>query len=123
MHPDIHVVDYFIDDGWSGKVSDAENNLAHLQRTKEELSGALTEPNDFLDHFTKYGQIEQLTRPLLTELVDENEVFEGNRIKIHFKFQNAYAQAAEIIRLNCGDDCLPLAAISGSDSDKKADVQ
>ena len=51
-------------------------------------------------HFKKYGNIERLTRPLLTELVQEIFVHEGGDIEVVFKFQDAYALALEYIELN-----------------------
>ena len=51
-------------------------------------------------HFKKYGNIECLTRPLLTELVQEIFVHEGGDIEVVFKFKDAYAEAVEYIELN-----------------------
>lgn len=51
--------------------------------------------NVFLTHFKKYGKIEKLTRPILTELVDSILVHEGGNITINFKFKDAYEQIAD----------------------------
>ena len=82
------------------KVSGLERSLASLQKSQEEFSRGLPEDNAFLTHFTQYGKIESLTRPLLVELVDKIYIHEGGKITIRFKFEDAYAQAAEFIQLN-----------------------
>ena len=82
------------------KVSGLERSLASLQKSQEEFSRGLPEDNAFLTHFTQYGKIESLTRPLLVELVDKIYIHEGGKITIRFKFEYAYAQAAEFIQLN-----------------------
>lgn len=82
------------------KVSGLERSLASLQKSQEEFSRGLPEDNAFLTHFTQYGKIESLTRPLLVELVDKIYIHEGGKITIRFKFEDAYAQATEFIQLN-----------------------
>ena len=66
----------------------------------KKLCHLITEENDFVAHFKKHGNIEYLTRPLLTELVEEIFVNEGGDIEVVFKFRDAYAQVTEYIELN-----------------------
>ena len=84
----------------SQKVSELEQNLATLHKAQEQFCSNLPNENDFLTHFTKYGTIEKLTRPILVELVDKIYIHEGERITIKFKFEDAYEQALEFITLN-----------------------
>ena len=82
------------------KISVLERNLADLQKSKEKFSSGQLEENDFLTHFTKFGRIETLTRPLLLELVDKIYIHEGGKITIKFKFEDAFEQVADFINLN-----------------------
>lgn len=82
------------------KLSVIEDKIKALTKSMEEFKNGITDENDFISHFKKYGNIEKLTRPLLTELVEEIFVYEGGDIEIVFKFQDAYAKAMEYIELN-----------------------
>ncbi|MBR6654122.1 MAG: recombinase family protein [Oscillospiraceae bacterium] len=82
------------------KISGLEHNLTILQKAQDEFTGEFPEDNKFFTHFTKYGLIEKLTRPLLVELVDKIYIHEGGNITIKFKFEDAYEQAMEFINLN-----------------------
>ena len=78
----------------------ADEKIASLNKSAEQFQSGITEENEFVARFKKYGNIESLTRPLLTELVQEIFVHEGGDIEVVFKFQDAYAQAAQYIELN-----------------------
>ena len=82
------------------KLSVLDEKIAALNKSAEQIKNGITEENDFVAHFKKHGNIEKLTRPLLTELIEEIFVHEGGDIEVVFKFQDAYAQAAEYIELN-----------------------
>ena len=82
------------------KISGLERSLASLQKSQDEFSNGLPDDNAFLTHFTQYGRIESLTRPLLVELVDKIYIHEGGKITIKFKFEDAYEQVFEFINLN-----------------------
>lgn len=77
-----------------------DEKIASLNKSAEQFKNGITEENDFVSHFKKYGNIECLTRPLLTELVEEIFVHEGGDIEVVFKFQDAYAEVVEYIELN-----------------------
>ena len=82
------------------KISGLEHSLADLQKAQEEFSSGRLEENDFLTHFTKFGKIKTLNRPLLLELVDKIYIHEGGKITIKFKFEDAFEQVSEFINLN-----------------------
>lgn len=84
----------------NGKLSVLDEKIAALNQSVEQFKSGITEENDFIAHFKKYGNIEALTRPLLTELVEKIFVHEGGDIEIVFKFQDAYAEVMEYIELN-----------------------
>lgn len=77
-----------------------EENKAFKEKLEEQENGM--ENNSFILGFTKLGNIEKLTRPLLLELIDEILVHEGNRITICLKCKDAFEQAAEYIEINKG---------------------
>lgn len=78
----------------------ADEKIASLNKSAEQFQDGITEENEFVARFKKYGNIESLTRPLLTELVQEIFVHEGGDIEVVFKFQDAYAKVVEYIELN-----------------------
>ena len=82
------------------KIAALERSLANLEKSQEAFAGGAAEDNAFLAHFTKYGTIDALTRPLLVELVDKIYIHEGGKITIKFKFEDAYEQAFDFINLN-----------------------
>lgn len=59
---------------------------------------ALSErPNDFIKHFKEHQNIGELTRPLLTELVEKITVDDHGDLEITFRFNDAFAEAKMII--------------------------
>ena len=48
--------------------------------------------NDFIEHFKKHGNIDRLTRPILTELIDRIVVHKDGTLDIAFNFCDAFAQ-------------------------------
>lgn len=48
--------------------------------------------NDFIEHFKKHGNIESLTRPILTELIDRITVHKDGTLDIAFNFCDAFAE-------------------------------
>ena len=82
------------------KTTSLEKALENLKRTNEEFKNGITEDNDFISHFKKYGKIDTLTRAMVVELIDKIYVHESGRITISFKFTDAYEKALEYIELN-----------------------
>lgn len=52
--------------------------------------------NAFIEHFKRHGNIDRLTRPLLTELVDHITVHENGGLDITFNFRDAFKEAQQI---------------------------
>lgn len=82
------------------KLRNADEKIAALKKSAEQFQNGITEENDFVAHFKKYGNIESLTRPIVTELIEEIFVYEGGDIEVVFKFKDAYAEVVEYIELN-----------------------
>lgn len=86
--------------------ADCSNKLAKLDEeikaTKEKIGEQENrmENNSFIESFKKLGNIEKLTRPIVTELIEEILVHEGEKITIRLKCKDAFEQAAEYIEMN-----------------------
>ena len=66
---------------------------------KDSLSGSEghDQSNAFIEHFKRHGNIDRLTRPLLTELIDRISVSEDGSLDIAFNFTDAFADIQGII--------------------------
>ena len=84
----------------SKKLEEHDKHIASLKKSIADFSDGFVEENDFVAHFKQYGNIDRLTRPLLTELVETIHVHEGGDIEIVFKFKDAYKEALDYIKLN-----------------------
>ncbi len=77
-----------------------DEQIDGIKRSLEEYSQGITEQNDFISTFKRYGNITELTRPMLVELVDEILVHKNGSIEVHFKFSDAYEQVLEYIEMS-----------------------
>ncbi len=70
-----------------------------IESIKVSIEGAdgISLSNDFMEAFKKYGEITELTRPMLIDLVDEILVGENERIQVNFKFKDSFEQVMEYI--------------------------
>lgn len=84
---------------YTNKIQMIDEELKNLEKRAEEFENGMTE-NAFIENFKKLGNIEELTRPLLTELIETILVHEGGRITIRLKCKDAFEQATEYIKLN-----------------------
>lgn len=83
---------------FSEKIAQLDRIIGTLSQTEEETRHE-TE-NAFIRHFRQYGEIKALTRPLLTELVEEILVHPDNRITIRFRFADIYQETLSLINAN-----------------------
>ena len=56
------------------------------------------QPNTFVEHFKQHGNIDTLTRPLLTELIEQITVQDDGALAIDFRFSDAFCEAQHIIK-------------------------
>lgn len=82
------------------KLNSYEDKIQSIRKTITNFQDGILEENTFLQSFKKYGVIEKLTRPLLLELVERILIFEGGKIEVVFKFQDAYEEVLEYIEMN-----------------------
>lgn len=76
-----------LNDAYNRKITELEAERQNLQ----------TAPNayPFLDVYRKYRKLEEITRPMVVELIEKIEVYEGNRVEITFRFQDEIADLLE----------------------------
>lgn len=93
-HPELCIVDEFVDDGYSKRIEEYDRKIEELEAEQQNLQ---TAPNayPFLDVYRKYRKLEEITRPMIVELIEKIEVYEGNRVEITFRFQDEIADLLE----------------------------
>ena len=77
-----------------------DSSIAKLRQTAEQYAGNLEQENEFLAHFRKYHNFSQLTRPMLTELVNEIRIYEGGRMEILLNFRDELKAVTDYLDLN-----------------------
>ena len=77
------------------KLEKLDEAIAKLEASQKELDNKNSALNGFAEHFIKHRNIKSLTRPVLIELVDKILVYEGGKIKIKVKFDDAFKAVLE----------------------------
>ena len=79
---------------YSKRIEEYERKITELEAEQQNLQ---TAPNayPFLDVYRKYRKLEEITRPMVVELIEKIEVYEGNRVEITFRFQDEIADLLE----------------------------
>ncbi|MBE7014659.1 MAG: DUF4368 domain-containing protein [Ruminococcaceae bacterium] len=84
----------------SEKIENLDKMIESLTETARSYEEGVSEENEFIGHFKKFGKIKKLTRGLLLELIDVILIHEGGNITVKFKFDDAYKDAVEYIEMN-----------------------
>ena len=82
------------------KLERLDESLQSLANTAKQYAQGVNQENAFLSSFRKYGNITELTRPMLVELVKEIRVYDQNRIEVELNFRDEYEQLAEYLEMN-----------------------
>ncbi len=77
----------------SKKIEDLMNKVSANEKGQDKS-------NQFLENFIRYKNIDHLTREVVVALIDMIYVYEENRLKIVFKYQDPYEAAREYIKNN-----------------------
>ena len=79
---------------YSKRIEEYDRKITELEAEQQNLQ---TAPNayPFLDVYRKYRKLEEITRPMVVELIEKIEVYEGNRVEITFRFQDEIADLLE----------------------------
>jgi len=84
----------------SEKKESLEEKVKSLSETVAQLKNGVNSENEFISNFKKYGNIPELTRSIVTELIDEILVYENGAVEVNVKFADAYEQVLDYIELN-----------------------
>lgn len=73
----------------------AKQLKSSVERIKDSMDGSeqAERTNEFVEHFKRHGNIDRLTRPLLTELIDHITVSQDGSLEIAFNFADAFQDA------------------------------
>lgn len=79
---------------YSKRIEEYSHKITELEAERQNLQ---TAPNayPFLDVYRKYRKLEEITRPMVVELIEKIEVYEGNRVEITFRFHDEIADLLE----------------------------
>ena len=79
---------------YSKRIEEYDRKIEELEAERQNLQ---TAPNayPFLDVYRKYRKLEEITRPMVVELIEKIEVYEGNRVEITFRFHDEIADLLE----------------------------
>ena len=79
---------------YSNRIEEYDRKITELEAERQNLQ---TAPNayPFLDVYRKYRKLEEITRPMVVELIEKIEVYEGNRVEITFRFHDEIADLLE----------------------------
>ena len=80
--------------------SKAVSRVEDLENRIEEAKNGQDSSNQFLENFLKYKNITSLTREVMVSLIEMIHIYENNKIKIVFKYQDPFKAALEYIENN-----------------------
>lgn len=75
-----------------------EQSIKRLKTASSDQSDGDISENEFIKHFKHRGNIDRLTRPLLSELVDRIVVNENGDLEIIFNFRDAFEDAQRLTK-------------------------
>ena len=84
---------------YTDSIEKMQENIQHIE---EELEKFNKNDNNsiWIDKFTKYRNITQLSKEVVDELIEDIYVHEGKEITIKFKYEDEYQKAIEYIKRN-----------------------
>lgn len=84
---------------FEGQKFGALQKVQELQAKIEDAENGQDSTNQFLENFVKYRNIDKLTREVIVALIDMIYIYEGNKIKIVFKYQYPFKAAMESLKI------------------------
>ena len=85
---------------FAGKLQSLDMSIKNLEKSIEEYENGIDGSNAFVADFKRLGNIQKLSRPVLTQFVEEILVHEGGDITVCLKCKDAFEQVAEYIEMN-----------------------
>lgn len=83
--------------GYAEQAVTLSQQIGSLKDELKNLEKQDTMQNEWLERFRKHRNIEKLTRPIVTELIDVIYIHEGRQITIKFKFQDEFEKINEFM--------------------------
>lgn len=80
------------------RIEEATDAIRSIKKEISALQENHSEYYAWMDYFKEFGELEELTRWAAAITINRILVFEDNRIKIVFNFEDAFAQAQELLR-------------------------
>lgn len=80
------------------RIEDASEAIRSLRQEISALQENHSEHYAWMDYFKEFGELQELTRWAAVITINRILVFEDNRIKIVFNFEDAFIQAQELLR-------------------------
>ncbi len=80
------------------RIEDAEDSIRAIKKEIADLQDNHTEYYAWMEYFKEFGELEELSRWAAAITINRILVFEDNRIKIIFNFEDAFGQAKELLQ-------------------------
>lgn len=80
------------------RIEEATDAIKSIKKEISALQENHSEYYAWMDYFKEFGELEELTRWAATITINRILVFEDNRIKIVFNFEDAFMQAQELLK-------------------------
>lgn len=75
-------------------------SIEDINNQIEVIKNGLTRENRFIENFKKYQNITELTRDIISELIENIYIYEGGKIEVVVRFRDEYLTALEYIEVN-----------------------
>ena len=82
------------------KITALDESIKKLQKTAAEYDSGMEGENAFLTQFRKYRNLTTLTRPMVTELIQEIRIYEGGRLEIILNFRDELKAVTDYLEMN-----------------------
>ena len=82
------------------KLKNMDESIRNLEHTARQYAAGIGRDNAFLSAFRKYSPIQQLTRPMLVELVKEIQTHEDGQVEILLNFQQEQQALTAYLDMN-----------------------
>ena len=85
------------------QIEETEASIQLVEQKKEEMIKGEVQGFGWMRRFRKYKNITEIDRMVVVELIDHIEVTENCRIEIHFRYEDEYNEACEMIKEITGE--------------------
>ena len=79
------------------QLKQVNSGIARLKASADDPDADI-QTNAFIEHFKQHGNIDRLTRPLLTELIEQITVNDDSSLEIVFRFADAFEEAKQFTK-------------------------